>query len=179
MNTAQITQLTKALTNNKQAFLGTFPRDHMPQIITKRPCAFVVNTDSCHGPGEHWNAILLLPGGEAEFFNSFGFPPLHGDEQAYLRKHANEFTFSGITLQDPLSDRCGLFCVDYILSRLQGESFSRFVARYLNRRLPLNEKVLEKRILNYHPKLVAKRKVNNVRKLARRKLDNNNKHRRL
>lgn len=150
MDTNQVSDLIKALTLKHKAFIGTFSRDHMPDPGTQRPFAFVVNTESCKGPGEHWNAILLLPGGESEFFNSLGFPPLHDQEQEYMRRHSDYVTFCGVTLQYPLSDRCGLFCVDYLSSRLKGEPFSRFVARYLNRGLQENELTLDKRILSYH-----------------------------
>ena len=132
---------------NHGKFLGTFARDKMP-LTPKRPCGFIVNTDPSKEKGEHWNAIMLLPGGKGEFFNSFGFPPLHPTEQKYMRNECpSGFEFSSRTIQDPLSDRCGLFCIDYLSSRLNGESFSQFLNHYKNSHsLEENEQQLEKRI---------------------------------
>jgi hypothetical protein len=114
MDTQQINKLMSLIKCNHGKFLGTFARDKMP-LTPKRPCGFIVNTDPSKEKGEHWNAIMLLPGGKGEFFNSFGFPPLHPTEQNYMRNECPAgFEFSSRTIQDILSDRCGLFCIDYL-----------------------------------------------------------------
>src|SRR5256885_12472714 len=129
-------------------FEGTFASDTLP-IISKRPCAFIVNTDPANLPGEHWNAILLRNGGKGEFFNSFGLPPIIPNIQNYIRLQCpNGFTFSKFCIQHPESDMCGLYCVDFIRSRVNGESMEHFLGHFTPD-LWRNDTILEKRILNY------------------------------
>ena len=71
-------QLKKKLRNIK-SFIGVYPRDALPNV-GKRPVALIANTDSRYEPGEHWIAIILLKDGVGEYFDSYGLPPLHGED---------------------------------------------------------------------------------------------------
>jgi hypothetical protein len=137
------------LLSNVRMFVGVYSRDTMPNT-NHRPIAFVVNTDSKTEPGEHWNAVVLLPGGFAEFFNSFGFPPLHPCEQSYIDKHAwNGMKYNMRTLQHHESKVCGLYCVDFIRSRANGSSLRQYISNFSGN-LKLNDDRVFERVTSNH-----------------------------
>ncbi len=84
MNTIQINELL----SEYDCFIGTYPRDLLPKEKIKiRPCALIVNTDESSKPGEHWLAIYLNANGIAEYFDSFGFMPMHNDIIKFLLRN--------------------------------------------------------------------------------------------
>lgn len=126
MDTNQVNHILKHV----PIFGGTFPRDAIPQT-NKRPISFVVNTDGKKSGGEHWLGIILLEGGKGEYFDPFGFPPLHPQINNYLKLNcASGFEYNSKTIQDPTSSSCGLFVIDFILSRYKRETFHKFLNHY-------------------------------------------------
>lgn len=126
MNTLEIEQFFK----NDKKFLGVYSRDTLPHQVTS-PAGFIFNTDTKCEPGEHWNAVMILPNGFGEFFNSFGFPPLHPTVQRYMAdKCPKGFKYNCRTIQHPNSDVCGLYCVDYLKQRFSGMKMRKYLAMY-------------------------------------------------
>lgn len=145
METHEINSLLQGV----PSFEGVFPRNMLPST-NHRPCSFIFNTDSSHEPGEHWNAIILLPKGYGEFFNSFGLPPLHDDVQVYMsRMCPNGFKYNHQTLQHPYSQVCGLYCADYIHTRMEtNTSFRKFLGVYTSN-LKLNDQLVVDRVTSW------------------------------
>jgi len=129
MNTQDINQLLHGQTG----FLGTFPRDRLPTVIKRRPSGIIVNTDTSNEPGEHWVAIYLCRDGCAEYFDSFGLPPLHKEIIAFLNDHNEGWDYNRVTLQDVSSDTCGIYAALYILKRLNGYSKHEFLSLFTKR----------------------------------------------
>ena len=138
MNTSEINVQLKKI----KFFIGTFPCDLLPNSVSSRPCGMIVNTDSSRESGEHWTSIILLPGGRAEYFDSFGLPPLVPRIQKYLEEMSpNGFDYSSRTLQHPLSITCGYFCIQFIKWRSLGLSYHCFVTNF-KEDLEANDKIL-------------------------------------
>ena len=139
MNTIEI---TRSLSHVKE-FIGAFPRDSIP-VVGQRPAYFVVNTDSNNEPGEHWVAMALLPEGKGEYFDSFGFPPLHEDIQNYIKGTCpNSFKYSNKTIQSPQSNFCGIYCIAFIISKNRNIKFRDYIANFTCDLKKNDHKVLE------------------------------------
>ena len=95
------------------SFVGTFPANGIPNV-KQRPASFVVNYDSDGEPGSHWVAILLLPHGNAEFMDSFGFPPLQKDIRNYLEGQSKSYIYNCKQLQHNSATTCGRYAVHFI-----------------------------------------------------------------
>ena len=62
-------QIDDYLKPRVKEFVGTFPRDLLPNTH-RRSAALIVNTDTSDSKGIHRNAIILLKGGQGEYFSS-------------------------------------------------------------------------------------------------------------
>lgn len=107
MNTLQI----NAMLSDVSCFRGAFPRDMIPKPIN-RNFAFILNTDTSHSKGEHWIAIFVDENKSGIYFDPFGLPPLHGNIVRYLNETCtNGWQYNGVTLQNAMTETCGLHCV--------------------------------------------------------------------
>ena len=150
MDSRQIQQLL----SNTKLFGGVYACDQLPKTQV-RPIAFVVNTQKIELPGEHWQVIHLLNSQEAEFFDSFGFPPDVSQISDYIEANAHAWCYSSMTLQHPHKQSCGLFCISFIQHRDQGGSYQDFLSQY-TKDLLHNEKIVWKhgtRLVNNYKNL--------------------------
>lgn len=132
-------QINKKL-NSIPSFVGTFAADRIP-IVSKRPASFVLNFDRHNSQGSHWVSLILLPNGEAEYMDSFGFPPLQEDIREYITNNSNAYTYNCQQFQHPLAVSCGLYAIHFIKHRNQNLSFESFTAHF-SKNLTRNEKVI-------------------------------------
>jgi hypothetical protein len=131
MNTLEINDYLRGYIN----FRGTFPRDLLPTYLSKF-CGVVINTDKACDPGEHWVAIYMNKK-TAEYFDSFGLPPMHKDIIEFLdRISPNGWQHNSITYQSLYTDTCGNYCVYFLASRFNGDDDHAF-----------------RKIFNFNPKL--------------------------
>lgn len=145
MNTVQITACLREI----KLFGGVFPIDLIPQP-TRKPVGFVINTHDSRKQGEHWVAIVLLEDNSAEYFDSFGFPPLHSRIQKYLAPHSTRgLIYSSATLQHPASATCGAYCIEFLKHRSQGLKYNQFLAIY-SRNLRANDSLVSKLLNKKH-----------------------------
>ncbi len=121
MNTLQI----NTFLSKYSCFLGTFSRDFLPRkYIRKRPCALIVNTDESTKPGEHWISLFLTKSNKAEYFDSFGFYPLHKEIYKFLEiNRIKTLVYNTEQLQDYSSKTCGAYCVLFVKFRCLNLSF--------------------------------------------------------
>jgi hypothetical protein len=125
MYTSEINANLKWL-NNLECFIGTFARDQLP-IINTFPCGLIVNSDPSNKPGEHWTAIFLNKG-LGEYFDSYGFPPLHSDVLHFLNKHCPKgWCHNTVMLQSANSMTCGMYCIFYIKLKCLGYTLCEFI----------------------------------------------------
>jgi hypothetical protein len=116
---------------NANNFVGVFPRDLIPNNITKRPVSLIVNTDTSDKPGEHWVAIYLNENGSGEYFDSYGLPPLFDEFYFFLNTTCPlGWAYNKITLQCLSCITCGHYCVLYLKLRNLGYSYCDFISLF-------------------------------------------------
>lgn len=119
----------------------TMPETHrqLTNATPKHIFCCVLNSDSLGGPGKHWTAIFMdfsKPQGTIEFFNSSGNQPYPEVVMWQSRminsvmKHGicNDVEFvqvSNIKHQRGPTE-CGVYCLFYLWSRLNGTSYEHF-----------------------------------------------------
>ena len=118
--------LARVLVNDRysrRTFRGIFPRDTLPYLVnTRRPSAYVINTDRAGGPGEHWVVVWFDGQGRGEYFDSYGLPPFHHDIESFILRHCHTYRHNPRLLQSVLSSTCGLYALYYVLKKSRGAS---------------------------------------------------------
>lgn len=107
---------------NIKSYKGTFPCDMLPPKFSL-PACFVVNTDVSTQPGEHWVAILISKNRHAEYFDSYGLPPINKHIVEFLHKNSSSITYNTVTLQDLNSSACGYYCILFLEFRAKNISY--------------------------------------------------------
>ena len=113
---------------NLKLFRGIYPRNELYNIKYLNGY-IVVNTNDSSEPGEHWVAIYFTPQ-KGEYFDPFGLPPLHSDFVNFLNKKCSRWCYNNKTIQDPLSKKCGKYCIAFLLSKLKNVSFIKFLQMF-------------------------------------------------
>lgn len=117
-------QIETTLSDNK-FFKGVFPSNHLPCLPPHRDQGFIVNTDPCRYPGQHWVAVVILKDSTGEYFDSFA-RPIPPSIRSYLSSHTHKYTCSSKMIQHPLATSCGQYCIEFIKHRTKGGSLSSF-----------------------------------------------------
>lgn len=125
---------------NEKRFIGVFPRNNLPSNLSSSANALIINTDSSSEPGEHWVAIYI-ENKKGEYFDSFGLPPLHTDFIKFLNNQCDSWIYNSCTIQHYKSKSCGKFCINFIKTRLKGDSYSKFISKF-SVNLKKNEELL-------------------------------------
>jgi hypothetical protein len=121
MNTIEINAYLRRYKN----FRGTFPRDWLPGNLPAHS-GVVINTDKACDPGEHWVAVYMNKD-KAEYFDSFGLPPMHEEIIQFLDKISPDgWQHNSITYQSLYTDTCGNYSVYFLASRFNGDDDSAF-----------------------------------------------------
>jgi hypothetical protein len=126
-------QISKALQKDKYItdyFGGVFPCDKLPKQPVKYPSAFVANTDPSSEDGEHWVCYYFDSEGNADYFDSFGLPPLNCDLHNFFENNGNNHNYNKVQLQGNDSDACGHYCIAVLVNRARGEPLDEIVERY-------------------------------------------------
>ena len=103
----------------KRNFIGVFPRDRLPEIITY-PSALIVNTHPLGYPGEHWLAIYFTKSKCCEFFDSFGFPATEYGLHRYINSFSRSYKNNEFQIQHIDSNACGYYCIYFVLLKSRG-----------------------------------------------------------
>lgn len=136
-------QLTQRLLNDpyaRRTFRGVFPRDRLPlRVNTRRPSAYVINTERQEGPGEHWVVVSFDGRERGEYFDSFGLPAVYRDIEDFIF-HCQSYRYNQHVLQDPPSSTCGLYCMYYVLKKSRGFSMERLLSTFHPHKLWFNDR---------------------------------------
>lgn len=136
MNTQDIEVRLKKL----PSFLGVFPRDRIPNV-KKFPASLVINTDKAADSGEHWVALYLGEDKTANYFDSFGYPPMNSEIINFLFHNCSGFIYNDKLIQSPISTTCGYYCIFFIRMLTNGAPFIQFV-KYFSDNTSLNDKIV-------------------------------------
>ena len=108
-------------------FKGTFPSDSIILRSKSQTQAFVINTDRQSSPGSHWVG-LIVSDGKCSYFDSFGCENLNLDILNALKNVGiKRYNFNSKQIQSIFSDKCGFYCVAFILSFCHGISYRKFI----------------------------------------------------
>eukprot|EP00745_Piridium_sociabile_P016482 TRINITY_DN24483_c1_g2_i1.p5 TRINITY_DN24483_c1_g2~~TRINITY_DN24483_c1_g2_i1.p5 ORF type:complete len:154 (+),score=7.34 TRINITY_DN24483_c1_g2_i1:3583-4044(+) len=147
MNNLEITSVLKRDTYAGRVFGGVYPRNKLPRYIKKRPIAFVINTDHSDGPGEHWVGVWFDRRGRAEYFDSFGFPPiLHEDIEQFIFRNSQSCRYNSRWLQDETASNCGFYVLYFILRKSRGVTMDRLLSPFNPRRVIHNDQTVIRRV---------------------------------
>lgn len=115
---------------NNKFRVGVFAADTLPHRC-KKPAAIIQNLDDKTKKGSHWTAIFLPSRGKAEYFCSYGLPPLIADHKKFLMRHsAAGYFHNKKELQNINSIECGPYCLMYLANRMAGVSMNDFLKNY-------------------------------------------------
>lgn len=124
--------LARVLVNDpysRRTFRGVYARDTLPYLTnTRRPSAYVINTDRALGPGEHWVVVWFDGRGNSEYFDSFGFLPFRREIESFILRHCHTYRHNRRVLQNVLSSTCGLYALYYVLQKSRGASLQRVLS---------------------------------------------------
>lgn len=122
-------------------FKGVFASDNLPKTFSL-PAAFVVNLSHHNTIGSHWIGLYIDSNRVAEYFDSFGFPPLQKDIKKFVKLHSKSFYYSKKQIQHIASNKCGKFVILFILAKMYKKDFGEILERFSSN-LGVNEIVIE------------------------------------
>ena len=125
MNTLEINKHFKGYS----CYAGTFACDELPSNqLSKKPFALIMNTDPVDKPGQHWVAIFVDKHNNAEYFDSYGFPPLNVSVYKFFEnQNVASFIHNTIQLQGVTATTCGAYCITFLKLRCQNISFNEII----------------------------------------------------
>ena len=130
MDTVQVWHALQLDRYTRDLVRGVYARDHLPRQVTYVPSAYVINTDNCERPGQHWVAVYVDMSSariQGEYFDSYGLPPLHQDILTWLDRGVDEWTWNPRRLQNPDTAVCGQYCLYYLTQRARGRAMNSIV----------------------------------------------------
>lgn len=131
-------------------FKGVFPCDRLPKRFSL-PAAFVVNLSGHNSRGSHWIGLFINKNRDAEYFDSFGFPPSQKNILSFLKAHCKKITFNKKQIQHIVSSKCGKFVILFILCKMYDKNVEEILKKF-STNLSVNEVVIE-HIFNYFTQL--------------------------
>jgi hypothetical protein len=126
MNELQIEKILARNRKSKRHFLGVFAADELPEKAKKYPHCFVANTDPHWKRGQHWVALWITSPKKAEYFCSLGKAP-NPQFKTYLSNFQHVQTNEGKQIQANNETTCGQFCIFFLLSRAEGQTFDQII----------------------------------------------------
>lgn len=141
MNTIQLNQIMKYDNYSKELYLGTFAIDTIP-CISKYPSCLIINNQTSIQNGQHWIAIFFNSNKTAEFFDSYGNPPIFYGLNYYINKYSSTYIFNHKQVQSINSSNCGYYCVLFLLFKSRGLSMETYLSHFKDSNL--NDKMLDK-----------------------------------
>ena len=124
-------------------FLGCFSRNQLPPFPKTFPKSIIINTGHSSGPGIHWVAMILLAD-ECLYFDPFGVSIVETEILDYVKLRYQSFSYSNTCIQGVKSNKCGAFCVSFILSVKNKNDYIKFIAHFNAPLLKHNDKILKR-----------------------------------
>ena len=135
MNTIQIDHILRRQLPN---FLGVYARNRLPRGLKKRHSfSLIANTDPDNKNGQHWIAIYVDESDNGEYYDPFGFPPIHQSFENFLKKRCSQWIYNRVVVQHPFSTVCGQHCIVYLILRNRGH-WMHDITTFLNKDLHAN-----------------------------------------
>lgn len=123
----------KNLLLNHKTFMGCYPCNRLPPFPKKQlPRSLIVNTDQSHESGNHWIAMILTRK-NCLYFDSFGVGVLESDILKFIEEGYNSYIHSVKEIQAINSEKCGQFCVGFILQVTNVKTYASFLKDFTSK----------------------------------------------
>lgn len=122
-------------------FKGVFPSDMLPKKFSL-PAAFIINLSHHDSKGSHWVGLYINKEKNAEYFDSFGFPPNQKEIVKFIRLNSRGFSFNNKQIQHINSNKCGKFVILFILIKMYNKNLKEILDKFSSN-LGVNELVIE------------------------------------
>ena len=132
MNTSQLQCCIDCSSTLKTHIVGVFAADQLPTQL-KSGFGFIANTDDHTKEGKHWCCFYCPEPNVVEYFDSYGKPIYYYNQEFphYLSKYSN-VVINSRQLQSVYSDVCGMYCLFFLLQRLNKFSFHDIIDMFCN-----------------------------------------------
>ena len=133
MDSNQIDSILSTDKFSRLYYRGTFSCDQLP-IVDVYPSAYVINTDTSYGIGEHWVGFFFDEEKIGEFFDSYGNELSTYDKRfkSFLKNNSISLQCNNKRLQGPFATTCGQYCVYYTLLRCRNIPMTKIVGHFSN-----------------------------------------------
>jgi hypothetical protein len=130
MNTSQLQKALQCDDVVGPSFQGVFACNLLPHHINSFPASFIANTDTSDQKGEHWVAFYFDHNGNAEYFDSYGLPPMNDHLKRFFQNNGHNHKHNTTQLQGLNTAVCGQYCIAYIAKRARNESMTSIVNHF-------------------------------------------------
>ena len=129
-------------------------------IIMDKPLFIIANTDPSWEPGRHWVAFYFQNGQVPQFFDSFGREPsaYAATFEKFLLENSplGPYAYNTLQIQQNGSNVCGLYCMAFLLSKLNDTPFKDFAKQWSTHSFHRNDVQCVRLIENYFDVKFAK-----------------------
>lgn len=91
---------------------------------TRLPACYVINTDQSDGDGQHWVAFFIDTDKTADYWDSYGTPPLQLIYGWLRRQGCHPIRYNRRMIQGFTSRTCGAYCTYFLHMRSMGVPLS-------------------------------------------------------
>ena len=103
-------------TLSRTHYVGALSYEELPKrSISEFPWSVVINTAPTRIKYGHWTAIYGENLNQCAYFDSLGIEPW-GAILEFLKKNFRNAVYNTRLIQNPASENCGLYCVDFVNS---------------------------------------------------------------
>lgn len=132
MNTDQINKILSRNRITKNAYLGCFPSDKIPEVQNFMfPQCMCINTANSSSIGEHWVGIWVQSPEHMELYDSLAqWPPHSPGIMAFVSKFPKKnikYLPPGMNFQHLHSNACGAHVCHFLYRRSSGFSFEQII----------------------------------------------------
>ena len=120
MNTRDIVQFLHHDIHTHRIFAGVYVRDELPARNILGRSIYVINTDRQSGSGVHWVAVYFDGKRRAEYFDSYGRPPLNVEIEHFILRNSDTYIYNTRLLQNFISAACGYYVIYFAQRKRRG-----------------------------------------------------------
>lgn len=128
---------------SRKIYCGVIPIDKLHARRIKKPCAFIVNNQESDKQGEHWFAIFIPRYDKAEYFDSYGLPPIDERVLKFFKLNCDGYIYNSSQLQSDQSENCGKYCIFYIYFRSRNFSMKKII-KFFSFDVENNDSIIER-----------------------------------
>lgn len=131
-----------------KSFMGCFPCNRLPPFPSQLPKSLIVNSDNIQDSGDHWVGLILTPK-KCFYFDSFGVGILENNINKFIERKYKTYIHSIKEIQAIESEKCGEFCMGFVLQVKNVKTYKKFLTQFNHRRLKKNDEKIRHFLRRY------------------------------